>query len=299
MTIVRLVIAAAILSLLGFATTPASAGDYGGSSGYGDPAPYCEPPPQTCWPHPPGSWEPCGGPNKVECNTGTYCESDDAAPALADGGWGTCKPTNDRSCPPGYDCSCIPPGPRDGTTTELTEECGAYVCTQSRCDSACDCAPGWGCNKGVCEKGHYPSFCCAQVDYQTGPGKETCPQGNRCEFPDGYYGYCPRADICEHHTEKASYHVGNIVDYFNYCHEDTDCAYIDTETSCSWDCPTMINRWEVESAQYYFNKVERKVCSEWSHYGCDYHADQMLQVKACKKIVPRCENYRCVNVPQK
>jgi len=309
MTILRLGIAVAVFALIGLGTGTATAGGsygggggYGGDPWYGDEPSYCEPPPQTCWPLPPGSYATCGGPQGIKCAPDTRCEvyNCDAATAADSGCWGVCKPPPDRGCPPGYDCSCIPPGPLDATTAEETEKCGAYVCTQSRCESACDCEPGWGCNKGTCERGHEPSFCCERVNWMTGPGKDTCPYGEHCETRRGDYGYCPREDVCEHEAKRASYHTEKIVDYFNYCHSDSDCQHVETATSCNWDCGAYVNRKSVQSVKYHMGRVERYACGTWGDYGCGYgHSGDAAPsaVDLCEPTRARCENYRCVSEP--
>jgi len=296
MTIVRLGFASALLAFLAIGASVANAGGYGYEPGYGheEPPAYCEPPLHTCWPEPPGSWDKCGGPSKQPCATDTTCVMDSGCdPNITSGDcWGTCMPPSHTGCPSGYDCTCVPPGADDAiTSVEPQPDCGAHVCLPSRCGSACDCEPGWGCYQGTCTKGHQPSFCCERVDYDTGPGERTCPHREACEFSDGYHGYCPRPDICEVKSRKASYFVEQVVDYFNYCHDASDCVPFSGETSCSWGEPAFVNRKGAKQVEYYLGRIEQLACYDWSHYGCGCEMAPMAKPSSAGKV--ECLDYRC------
>ncbi|MEE2643639.1 MAG: hypothetical protein VYD19_01790, partial [Myxococcota bacterium] len=60
------------------------------------------------------------------------------------------------------------------------------VCLGDRCQSACDCDPGFSCAAGRCILRADPVFCCDQA----------CPPGAACETPEGTPGLCEESP-CE------------------------------------------------------------------------------------------------------
>jgi hypothetical protein len=74
----------------------------------------------------------------------------------------------------------------------LVQDLGASVATDmpgggvgSRCSTACDCTAGLACQMGACTAASVMVFCC---------GTASCTGTSLCEFSDGTFSQCDRAD---------------------------------------------------------------------------------------------------------
>lgn len=158
-------------------------------------------------------------------------------------GTGACRATCDgsttTSCKsfPGAATSCSAASCSDAThaksasgcdgagacVTPLVTDCGKYACVtasascKTSCTSAADCAPGYGCASGACQKGATGSTCTAATECASGfcvegicCGASACPSSFHCNVP-GKLGECskPNGGKCSTADECGS---GQCVD---------------------------------------------------------------------------------------